>query len=211
MNKFLLCTYYRIYLSLKMNCDCGVSALQKTVSSNTPNKGRNYWSCGNGGEKQGGCKFFVWVGGVKRNFQSANRGNFNNGGRGGFTKKPRYNPLDTIGTDNSNSGPEFDTFVGQGEDEIPDDTPKVQTQPRPNQNQTKVEPKPNQTEEFALALLKERIIQLEKKTESLTGLLTQDLIVDIQSTFKNTDELVGGQEEIQKKLAELRECIVNKK
>ena len=43
------------------NCDCNTPAVQRTVQKEGVNKGRNFWKCGGGPEKD--CDFFAWADG----------------------------------------------------------------------------------------------------------------------------------------------------
>ena len=43
------------------NCDCNTPAVERTVQKEGANKGRNFWKCGGGPEKD--CDFFAWADG----------------------------------------------------------------------------------------------------------------------------------------------------
>ena len=43
------------------NCDCNTPAIERTVQKEGANKGRNFWKCGGGPEKD--CDFFAWADG----------------------------------------------------------------------------------------------------------------------------------------------------
>jgi len=43
------------------NCDCNTPALERTVQKEGVNKGRKFWKCGGGPEKD--CDFFTWADG----------------------------------------------------------------------------------------------------------------------------------------------------
>lgn len=185
-------------------CNCvphAQPAVQATVTKDTPNKGKLYWKCARP-KNQGGCDFFSWVnGGVKRNFQQF-KPNFN-GGQQQY-KKPKFNPIQNLPTaDNGDN--EFDTFIGQSQEEAQGSEPQQLRQI--GIDPPKKEEKQTQTEHFALLLLKERLEKLEAKTEKMERIFNPDIESDITSGFKNSEEILEGQEEIKKMLTELKNML----
>ncbi len=78
-------------------CDCGTPASERTVTKESENKGRRFWTCGN----NGGCKFFQWFDGP------SNPGTFASTSRAPSASShiPAKRPFSSIGS-GANAGTE---------------------------------------------------------------------------------------------------------